>query len=68
MDQSINLIQEPVKMAYSRNAEAILEIRKCHITGEVTLCVCVDTSDGEYGDVNISLDYINKRAKELTTI
>jgi hypothetical protein len=54
------LYDKTVATAYGRTLEASLKFTKCDITGEETWCVCVDTSNGEYGDGRISINYINE--------
>ena len=56
--------KDPVLMTHYREAEAELKVAECKITGKECLCVGVDTSEREYGMIFISLDYINKIAKD----
>ena len=61
----INLLKDKrFELAYSRCAEAELMVTKCDVTGEEKLCVVVDTSEGEYGSIAISVDYIIKQQKQ----
>lgn len=54
------IYDQEIETAYGRTLEATLEFTKCDLTGEETWCVCVDTSNGEYGDGRISVKYINE--------
>lgn len=59
--EKIELVyDQKIETAYGRTLEASLEFCKCDLTGEETWCVCVDTSNGEYGDGRISVKYINQ--------
>ena len=59
--EKIELVYDKkIKTAYGRTIEASLEFTKCDLTGAETWCVCVDTSNGEYGDGRISIKYINE--------
>lgn len=44
---------------FGRDGEARFIYGKCHITGSFGLCVRMDTSEGEYGGMNISLNHLN---------
>ena len=50
-----------IEMEYDRSLYSILEFTKCHLTNEETWCICIDTSDGEYGTGKVSIKYINEK-------
>lgn len=50
--------------AFDRTGVAMFEFCQCDITGIETLCVCMDSSENEYGYIHVSLNYINKLAQE----
>lgn len=49
----------------SKGIDATLEFDKCDITEETTWCIRVDTSDGEYESVLISIKYINEELGKI---
>lgn len=61
----LDLVPDGIAMGYGRYAHAVLKVAICDVTDMECLCVVIDTSEGEYGEVCISLDYINERSKEL---
>lgn len=57
----IDLVKEKhISSAYGRTLTAYLEYSKCMITGEETWCICIDTSDDEYGVGVVSIKHINE--------
>ena len=49
--------------SYGRREHAYFSYCKCDLTGNISLCVAVDTSQGEYGPMFISLAYLNQLAE-----
>ena len=49
---------------FNRTGIARFAFCTCDITGDETLCVCMDSSEDEYGPIYVSLNYINKLAQE----
>lgn len=47
-----------VQAGHGRPLEAGIQFTKCDITGKMAWCVCVDTSDGEYGPGTVSINHI----------
>lgn len=68
MEKTHNLLYDKkIEMAYGRTGEAEIVHGKCDMTGEETYCIVVDTSNGEYGAMSISIDYINKELEKFKT-
>lgn len=60
----IHVVSSSIQCGYGRQGYVHLIIAKCDITGEETLCVECDPSDGEYGPVVVSLAHLNQIARE----
>lgn len=62
------IISDKIPCKYSRKGTVGLEIRKCDITGKEDLCVFMDSSEEEYGEIAVSLEYLNLQATKLKNI
>jgi len=45
-------------LSWGRVGKAELKKTTCDKTGKNTLCLSIDTSEEEYGEINLSLDFL----------
>lgn len=57
--------EDEVKSKYGRDKTASIKLATCDKTGEQCLCICCDSSEDEYGEVCISIKYINEQVNKI---
>lgn len=62
------ILKKDISCNYGRLGTVIMREDVCQITKEKCLCVCCDSSEGEYGEIIISLEYLNKKAKDYENL
>lgn len=60
------IIKDDIPCYHGRGGKVELKLAKCHITGEETICISMDSSEGEYGYINVSLKFIKTLIDELS--
>lgn len=58
-------LSESLECYHGRKGEVGLQIAKCDITGVNGWCIFMDSSDGEYGRIYVSINHINEELNKI---
>lgn len=64
MGKGILKLAGNIKCNYGRISEVDIRWTKCEITNEKTWCIWLDSSEGEYGGIAVSIKHVNEKLNE----